>query len=485
MSAVGDNLSSPRDYAVSENVEAHLRLKEEKILFKKILTINPENLDALNGYRNILLKQKKVGKAQIQGLKIASIVNKLSMQTNQDMPEFAFPCENQKRPETAFTRDPSTTCDPCDSGLVVEPLKLRNIGNSCYIGSVLQSLFCVETFVEQLRKPLERKELTKEEFEKAVAIHQELLKFINSTDWDAEGWDAEGPSLFRLRDAIFKSGLHPDFELEGLCRQHDAIHIMELILSKLMPFEFKVQSHCTTEVFPGLDFVMSLDSYDILPIPFAVHEGRKLLSLRNLITMVLHKKLEEEKRQFNPKEAVIVDQEKAATILNYEPIKVAKYHRSEHLLELKPLMVLKINRFTFTDGTFIKISDWVALPLDGIIDLNRFYDVPLDHPKNAVYKIKSYVAHLGSRSDGGHYVSYVEKGGRYFRCDDFYKNEEISRDEFLHYREAYLIVLERLTSEEITQVQEAAAAAVKAQAKKEAAINRSCKETVEEKMPTA
>ena len=89
------------------------------------------------------------------------------------------------------------------------------------------------------------------------------------------------------------------------------------------------------------------------------------------------------------------------------------------------------------------------MPKDGIVDLTRYYDAPQGAQKQGRYKIKSYVVHRGSL-DGGHYVSYVEINGKYYYCDDtgtgpgrnVYK--EISKDDFLDRKDAYLVVLERL-----------------------------------------
>ena len=95
----------------------------------------------------------------------------------------------------------------------------------------------------------------------------------------------------------------------------------------------------------------------------------------------------------------------------------------------------------------------VDLPDDGIVDLAKYHDAPKDGPKQTKYKVKSYVAHSGSSVKLGHYVTYVEMGGKYYFCDDTDPNffKEITKKEFFGRKDAYLLVLERLPEDELAE----------------------------------
>lgn len=333
---------------------------------------------------------------------------------------------------------PVSTPKPVKNNPVVpstptEPLKLSNIGSSCYLDSVLQALLCTDSIVEQLRQPLVKGNRSDAEFKKVTAIHKELLKLIDSTPIDIE------ETLKSLRKAIFDSGLHAELKVK-IREEKDAAAAMELVLGEfLYPQKLVLQEHLTTEQFKELEFRGLNQDLMTLQISFPEASDKKIEQLLNLIHINLRKnRINDAGREFDPKRAVKPQ--------NGDPKKVPSYVQHHRLANLPPFMVLHFKRFNSTiDGKTTKSEENVKLPKEGLIDLANYYDSPEGKATQAKYKIKSYVVHSGGLH-GGHYVTYVEKNGKYFLCNDLNANcyQEITKEEFFSNTQAYLIVLEKV-----------------------------------------
>lgn len=310
-----------------------------------------------------------------------------------------------------------------------EPLKLRNIGNSCYISAVLQSLLCVEPLVEHLRLSLERKtNISDDKFTKASTIHQELLKFIGP---------ASSPFPVGLRNAIFDYG-HDDFSPPSKNQQKDAAVLMELLVDEFLPFRFSMAYHKTCDAFPGLEFIHHQEE---TTLQIAINgESPEITQLINQ-TFNAHKI--ENRTRFEPREAVPPQ--------NSDPIYVDDYILEHRLSNLPPVMVVHLKRFKENEGKMVKINCPIRLPVDGIIDLSPFCETLNDDPQphRVRYRIRSYVIHIGKKLHEGHYENYIEKGGNYFHCNDTNPNffNEISQEDFLSRTDPYLIVMERINEE--------------------------------------
>jgi hypothetical protein len=263
-----------------------------------------------------------------------------------------------------------------------------------------------------------------------------------------------GPSMHRLREEIFKSGLHPSLDPLDLTSQQDAAYFAELLIDHLLPgCKFKWQEQATTldDAFPGIQFNGPVDLQTTLHVSLRAKEKE----LARQIHWILFKHYNTQKdpdlqRKFNPKDkdAVVIDKDKAALVIDKAEQKVEKFVQEYRLKELPSVLAIQMKRFkpqaTKSGYTMVKDDSSVELPPDGIIDLSSYYDAPAGQPAAAKYQIKSYVVHKGTYH-GGHYVAYVEIKGRYYLCDDldsqFYR--EISKDDFYKNENAYLIFLER------------------------------------------
>lgn len=348
------------------------------------------------------------------------------------------------------------------SNAVSEPLRLKNIGQSCYMDSVLQALACIESVRDEFCQPIARSEFIqdRELFEKKLVIQQEIAQFFKPQSIN-RGFETskvslalhflEGPSLERLRKAIFDSLLHPEFSEPTVELQHDAASVMELFIDHFIPnYRLRTQPYASVKELPGLEFedkVLVPEAMLKVPLRNEPDQG-----LDRLIHWVMHKRINRDPRKFDPKDGLIVDVKLGEKSKKASEKSVDEYIQWQRFKELPPVLSLHFLRFLYTapkagvEGFASKDERDVDLPEDGIVDLTKYYDAPEKGPKSARYKIKSFVTHIGDSIHSGHYVTYVEIKGKYFYCDDmdkmFYK--EITKEEFFERKDAYLLILERI-----------------------------------------
>lgn len=344
-----------------------------------------------------------------------------------------------------------------------EPLKLRNITNSCYLDSVLQAFACIDTVCRDFGTPLSSDDYVNkhDEFEKKLAIQQEIVQFFKNrgTGLSKIGFVLSllgGPSAYRLRDAIFNSGFEGDFTKQTLEDQHDAAILMDLLIDRFLPnVRFKTQIYTETKDFPGLEFHDKfIEPRNSLVVPLKPHPYQ---DLHSLVHWVMHKKIEREpnpkdQRIFDPKDGIVVDEKKGEKSKSEPAQKVAEYIQWQRFKELPQVLALRFQRSVslVPNEPATKDDRPVDLPADGILDLTKYYDAPEKGPKQAKYKIKSYVAHSGRSVKFGHYVAYVEINGKYYKCDDLdaHSFTGIPKKDFYSRKDAYLLLLERLPEEE-------------------------------------
>lgn len=367
----------------------------------------------------------------------------------------------------------NTSKNPLSSIHYHTPLKLSNIGNSCYMDSVLECILCIDHIRKEFSSPLEKNEKTTEEYKSEVAIQQEILKFIDSQQDVKAGKQLSqmelilyllggGASLHRLREAIFKSGFQPELEMSSLKNQHDAAYIMELLIDHLLPgCKYYSHEYSTTDSFPGLVFPTHGADVTNTLLHVSLRHKESLQNLASLVRLTIDKRREKEsklesQREFDPKKGIVIQgkEESAALVSAADPKKVEEYVHWDRLTKLPPVLTIQFKRFSYEgklndNGVYVGVTKKddrpVILPEDGILDLSKYYDAPEGEPKGARYKVKSMVRHLGgSSANSGHYVAEVEINGKYFHCNDLHGYKEISKEKFLGHKDPYLLFLERI-----------------------------------------
>lgn len=349
------------------------------------------------------------------------------------------------------------------------PLGLSNIGNSCYMDSVLESILCIDHIRKEFAHYPEKGEKKGDAYKSEVAIQQEILQFIDSQQNVKDRKQlsqmdfilyllAGGPSLHRLREAIFKSGFKFEFDFnETLTDQHDAAVITELLIDHFLP-SCKYYSHeySTTELFPGLVFPTFGNDVANTLLQVPLRHKEELQNLATLVRLTLGKRKETEsdpasQRKFDPKDGIVISgqEEKAALALKEDPKGGKEYVHWDRLTKLPSVLAIQFKRFAWDieKNKLSKDNRSVILPEDGILDLSKYYDAPEGEPKSARYKVKSMVRHFGSTIHSGHYVAEVEINGKYFHCDDTSGYQEISKEGFFGCKDPYLLFLERIPDE--------------------------------------
>lgn len=403
----------------------------------------------------------------------------------------------------AFIADKFSFSPEC-KGLIAsssftEPLKLQNIGNSCYLDSALQSILCIDSLREKLTKIPEKEELKlpsqcsaneqkrrKEEAQKShrnrLAIQREISLFIENQKETRINKplsqmelvlyllsEDHAPSLYRLRRAIFSSQFHAELNdsrnSRELSNQHDAAYIVELLIDHLIPdCKFKWQTYHTTEILPGLKFANGgkegrEETLSVLQLSWHKISSKikknSVPTLGDLAKITLGKRRHKTERTFNPKEdgKVIPGKEiEAAKVIDASETKAEEFIEWHEITQLPPVLAVQIKRFNYSmlTGESTKEKGFVELPKDGILDLSDYYTPSPGEPKNARYRIKSMVRHIGGSLEYGHYVASVEIGGKYYHCDDMSSKcyEEIDGDQFFETNDPYLIFLERIPDDE-------------------------------------
>lgn len=334
--------------------------------------------------------------------------------------------------------------------------EVKNIGNTCYMASVLQAVLAVPSLRYQIALDIPMPSASSQagEYHRKVAIQQALLKFMstssssNNLEENNFLYSNSRDALHDLREAIFNSSLHPEFNRQNLGRQLDAASVLELLADLFFTTcQFQMSSAIRVEKYPNMEICSREPSSSILQIPFAA--DKQTHQLKDLTDLVF-KEGSAKGLTLNPQD------QKMHPIHPDQPHefpkgreKIDQYTIRYSLNQLPPILLTHFKRFTnieIEDDAGIKtyekmkIGDPVELTPDG------FFPLSTSQSQDAlVYKLKSFVQHDGNL-DGGHYTSYVEIQGKYYFCDDRIQPQcyqEVQQADFLAAsKNAYLCVWE-------------------------------------------
>jgi ubiquitin C-terminal hydrolase len=115
------------------------------------------------------------------------------------------------------------------------------------------------------------------------------------------------------------------------------------------------------------------------------------------------------------------------------------------------LITFHFKRFTtrLENNRFVKEKITDPLPIDlnrdlGELDFSPFFRKSALKNHSAIYELKSFVVHLhwGKSIDTGHYVSYTKRDGQWYYCSDSTKNPIAAKD--LPLKDAYMMDFSRV-----------------------------------------
>ena len=305
---------------------------------------------------------------------------------------------------------------------------IGNLGNSCYMNSVLQALFSslhLSALIER-KSPLKLKR-TQTLATFALADAKEALKRLRDF-YQKEAEEALGSELNdearEFRETVFSSGATG---LHGKREQQDAAELMNPLLDAIgCDFKYTIE----TSAKEGEIIEKSINTQDAHMLPLEFPKQKKSIKLDDIIKSAKLEEIDDKKNKWIPNGGEGFQRYQHA------------YSISEKIPEV---LVVQMKRFEFDNyGGASKIKTPVTIDSENF-DLSTFIDPKLlENGKSANYRLCSYVNHIGTSPSGGHYTANVRKGEQWFKCDDedvitLSKGEEKKDRE-----QAYLLVFERI-----------------------------------------
>ncbi|RWS17503.1 ubiquitin carboxyl-terminal hydrolase 8-like protein [Dinothrombium tinctorium] len=286
-----------------------------------------------------------------------------------------------------------------------DPLPLRNLGNTCYMNSIVQSLFVLNFFINDLYTKFGRIAHEGLQMTKALlALNTEyneqkkLVTGINEEQIDLY--------LMKLKTCVGEKSSQFNSAL-----QQDAVEFLQLILSTIEEEFDKEKDVILPEENPIRSFAMEFDS-SIKCI--------KCNDEKNLPTVTTHAMY-----LCVPEPAIDFTLQEA--ILNY--FKEDKIeHKCDHcghnekvrfmlVSRLPRILFLQLGRYS-EDGN--KRHEIVNIPEQVFIPTENRKSQTSNSSGSVRYRLAAAVCHNGSTLLGGHYVSYVFESEKqqWFVCDD-------------------------------------------------------------------
>lgn len=310
------------------------------------------------------------------------------------------------------------------------PFVLKNVGNSCYLASALQALFCLDETRTRLCRKLENR-VSQDELAQQIKIQKQTVQLVNKLR-------AGQPALFsffettplqELREAIFASKLHADLSNpSSIWSQHDAAYVVELFMRDILGYGFNTLKIFSADEIPGRIFSGPIENNYTLQLTL---KDKKLCDLQDCIDDYFKNHSESDGRRFEISEGVVTDRSKIQP--NELTVTAKTYYYKTFLEDLPDVMALHVKRF---GAGLNKLETEVVLPIDGKLD---FFTSELEQASG---EIVGYIMHHGMTIGGGHYTARIKRDGRFFDCNDGVYHE-ITRAEFYAERQAYIVLVKK------------------------------------------
>lgn len=286
---------------------------------------------------------------------------------------------------------------------------LRNLGNTCYLNSILQCLYYTEDFTSFITRP----DLTlnsktdntiinsylpiiraMKESEKTIAPVSFVRKFISKFNYSYEQQDSND-ALIALLDELHESlsrkvkMIHSTDNKKVLRSKIEWIEFFEKKYSEIIPLFYgqlnsKIICKCghNTERY---------DPFNILQCEIPTTQNE--ISLDNCLDLF-----------FNNED-----------ISDYRCDSCSNKKSSNKKILIKRTpnhLIIQLKRFIFHNGKYVKYSNKINCPLN--LDIDKYVNND-DEYKKTKYELYGIVNHIGSMS-GGHYYAFCKTRSKKWVC---------------------------------------------------------------------
>lgn len=325
---------------------------------------------------------------------------------------------------------------------------IENIGNSCYLNSVVQALFslpCItdtldDSFVRQAKQKIAQLEaaahkprLLVEKIEwlkKLIRLHEVTIEVYGRLNSNADMLTV----MKEYRATLFEmdsSGLRG----QALGGMQDALGVAGCVMEAA---GFEVATKIT------LRGLFNNSVYESTPNP----EPTQIFSLpviqHNDDPATVEHPIDLKSRLdyfMNTPVVSAKDEDHWKPVEGNPAIKIANWTEERKITDnIPPVISIQLKRF---DNQLKKVSRRITFPQDDVLDMTPYIERGLLHSENqkVLYRLKAIVIHVGPNLRGGHYYAEAKRNNQWFRFNDDkvtkLASDQISRES------AYLAFFER------------------------------------------
>lgn len=369
------------------------------------------------GLAGTLLKWSENEEDAFKGKNLSELIISFETVLNEFMfpPEASYVGKPEHTKKGAASSKQSKESDKKKSDVLVEEVKwdrqqqmgvgIPNIGNSCYIASVMQMILTIPQYRNLFMNNPHEELYNNEIFEVIDSGRNLLLAMPNLA--------ATSEQITAFRTALISSGWLGG-EIADEATQQDAGELMIYILDLLGNNERVNRLHAWQDRGSGVG-------------PATEHANDSIINLSGIRFAGNSQSIED-----------LLEQNLSPTRVESEMLNNNTVRDHMWRLEgtLPNVLTFQLNRFSFSTilGRVFKLKEKVTTGATLAIPNTMTPD-----GSTVQYNIQSFIVHLGQSTSNGHYVSYVRRSDGWYLCDDsrIYKVSDAEVSEKV--KDAYII----------------------------------------------